>query len=326
MQTLVTGGTGFVGSHLVRALLDAGHRVRVLRRQTSKTDALEGLEYESAYGDLLDSEALRAACDGCDWVFHVAAVADYWRADQKRMFEINIEGSRRVTEAAHHAGVRRVVFTSSAAAMGIRKDGAPADENDAFNLPPHRFPYGYSKAIAERVVLEALDRGQEVVIVNPVVVMGPGDLNVISGGFVIQVKQRGAWVPMPPGAIAVVDVRDVARWHIAAAERGIAGERYLLGTENYAYPDWFALIADAVGAPRPAIQVPRAALAPMAALFDGLQSLGVKLPVDGNQTRLGGERITFRYDKAWNALGQPTIDMPQSVRETYQWYAAHGFV
>src|SRR5688572_9368306 len=120
MKVLVTGGTGFIGSHVVRALVEAGHEARVLHRHNSKLTALNGLQYESAIGDILDVTALQAACAGCDWVFHIAAVADYWRADHSRMFEANVEGTRRVLQAAKEAGVKRVIHTSSAAAVGLR--------------------------------------------------------------------------------------------------------------------------------------------------------------------------------------------------------------
>lgn len=325
MKALVTGATGFVGSHVVRALIDAGHTARALHRQSSKLDALAGLAYESALGDVTDLDALRAACAGCDWVFHVAAVADYWRADHTWMHEVNVEGTRRVLQAARETGVKRVVFTSSAAALGFRQD-RPADENDPFNLPPDRFPYGYSKVLAEAVALEAAHAGQEVVIVNPVVVMGPGDLNVISGDFVLKIRRLQWTVPVPPGGVAVVDVRDVARMHLAAAERGRVGERYILGTANYRYRDWFALIAEVVGAARPFIPVPGWALPPMAGLFDALRSVGLRLPVDGDQTRLGARNIYFNFDKAWAELAEPQIDMRQSVQDTYAWYLEHGYV
>src|SRR5262245_23958643 len=118
MLALVTGGTGFVGSHIVRALVEAGHTVRVLHRTTSRLDALAGLRYESVIGDILDWLALARACEGCDWVFHAAAVADYWRADVRKMYEANVTGTRRLLEVAENYGVQRLVFTSSAAAVG----------------------------------------------------------------------------------------------------------------------------------------------------------------------------------------------------------------
>ena len=130
MKALVTGGTGFLGSHIVRLLCEEGHGVRVLHRASSKLDALEGLSYESALGDVTDLESLRTACAGCDWVFHVAAVADYWRADHEWMFAVNVEGTRNVLQAADEKGVKRVIFTSSAAAVGLHPNAEPADETD----------------------------------------------------------------------------------------------------------------------------------------------------------------------------------------------------
>ena len=328
MKALVTGATGFVGAHVARALIDAGHTARALHRPTSKLDGLAGLAapaLESVLGDVTDLDALRAACDGCDWVFHVAAVADYWRADFHNMIEVNVEGTRKVLQAAREAGVKRVVFTSSAAAVGFRAD-RPASEDDPFDLLPERFPYGHSKALAEGVVRAAVQAGQDVVTVNPVVVMGPGDLNVISGDFVLKIKRLQCAVPRPPGGVAVVDVRDVARMHLAAAERGRVGERYILGTANYKYAEWFALIADVVGVARPRLPAPAWALPIMADLLDTLQRLGIKLPVDGNQTRLGAQDIYFDFSKGWNELGKPQIAMRQSVEDTYRWYAEHGYV
>lgn len=326
MKALVTGGTGFVGSHVARVLVKAGHEVRVLHRRSSRLDALAGVAFESALGDITDSDALRAACAGCDWVFHVAAVADYWRSDIARMFEANVEGTRKVLRAARAAGVQRVVFTSSAGAIGMRDDGRPATEADAFNLPPKRFLYGYSKALAEDVVQAEVRKGQDVVIVNPVVVMGPGDLNMISGNFVTRIKELGALVPVPSGGVAVVDVRDVAQMQLAAAERGRTGERYLLGTANYKYAEYFAMIADVVGAQRPMLPAPDAALGLVAGAIDLLRAVGIDTPVDANQTRLSNRDIFFDYRKAWGELGEPRVDMRQSLQDTYAWYVANGYI
>ncbi|MBZ0276978.1 MAG: NAD-dependent epimerase/dehydratase family protein, partial [Anaerolineae bacterium] len=312
MKALVTGATGFVGSHIARTLSAAGHHVRVLHRASSKLDALTGVTYESAIGDILDQDSLRAACNGCDWVFHVAAVADYWRADHSRMFTANVDGTRWVLEAARETGVKRVIFTSSAAAIGFRDDGLPADENFRFNLPPKRFPYGYSKVLAEQVAQEAVAAGQDVVITNPVVVMGPGDLNMISGSYIVQVKRFGRFVPVTAGGIAVVDVRDVARMHLAAAERGRTGERYILGTANYTHREWYGMIADVVGVPHPFLPTPSFLLPAAAAGIDLARRLGINTPIDADQTRLGGRNIYFAYEKAWAELARPEIDMHTS--------------
>jgi len=326
LKVLVTGGTGFVGSHVVRVLTEAGHSARVLHRSSSRLDALDGLTYESALGDILDAAALKAACTGCDWVFHVAAVADYWRADKARMVEANVEGTRRVLAAARAAGVKRVVFTSSAAAIGLRADGQPSDENEPFNMPPERFPYAHSKVLAEAVVQEAVRAGQDVVTVNPVIVLGPGDLNLISGTYITQVKRFGPFIPVTSGGIAVIDVRDVARMHLAAVERGRAGERYILSTANYPHRDWYKMIAAIVGVRAPFIPTPSFLLPLGAALIDLARKLGINTPVDANQVRLGGRNIYFNPAKAWAELAQPQIDMHHSLQDTYDWYRANGFL
>ncbi|MDX2160887.1 MAG: NAD-dependent epimerase/dehydratase family protein [bacterium] len=326
MKALVTGGTGFVGSHVVRALVDAGHQVRVLHRASSRLDALAGLEVESARGDITDLDALRAACAGIDWVFHVAAVADYWRADKARMYDANVEGTRRVLTAAREAGVRRVVFTSSAAAVGLRADGTPSDEGESFRLPPERFPYGHTKALAERVCAEAIAAGQDVVIVNPVVVLGPGDLNRISGDLLLKTRRFSWTIPVPPGGVALIDVRDAARMHIAAARQGRTGERYILGTANYAHADLFALIARVTGSPAPGIPLPGWAAPILGDLIELGRKAGIPLPLDGSQTRLGAEFVYFNFEKAWNELARPLVSIPQSVQDTWDWYTQHGYV
>ncbi len=326
MKALVTGGTGFVGSHIARVLNAAGHSVRVLHRPSSKLDALEGVEYESVLGDVLDSVPLKAACEDCEWVFHTAAVAHYWRANVKHMYEVNVEGTRQVLDAAREAGVKRVIFTSSAAAVGPRADGKPANEDDPFSLPPKHFPYGHSKWLAEEVVREAVANGQEVVTLNPTIIMGPGDLNMISGSFITQVKRFGALAAVTSGGMMVTDVRDVARWHLMAAEKGQNGQRYLLGTQNYPYTQWMRMIAEVVGVSPSRIFAPDFIVPFAASVIDFARMIGIKTPIDANQARLGARKMYFDCTKAWNELGRPQIDMLQSLRDTYDWYVEHGYM
>lgn len=327
MKACVTGGTGFVGSHIVRVLNDAGHEVRVLHRQSSKLLALEGLHYESMIGDLSDVEALKTAFAGCDWVFHVAAVADYWQADRDWMFEVNVEGTRRVLQAAREVGVQRVIFTSSAAAVGMPTDDTPSDESVAFNLDPEQFPYGYSKVLAEEVVQAAIaQHGQDVVILNPTVIIGPGDLNMISGSFIVQMAKWGWLTPISGGGLAVIDVRDVAKMHLAAAEKGQIGERYILNNTNYTYTEWYGVIAKAIGVAAPLVTTPNWVLPAFAGAVTGLRRVGINTPVDANQVRLGGRFVYFDGRKAHQALRHPDIAMADSVRETYEWYQAHGYI
>jgi dihydroflavonol-4-reductase len=288
-------------------------------------DALQGIPFESAFGDITDADAVRKAVEGCDVVYHVAAVADYWRADAKHMHHVNVDGTHYVMQAAKAAGVKRVVFTSSAAAVGFSKD-RPSDEKDDFNQKPDLFPYGYSKYKAEEVVEEAVAKGLDVVTVNPVVIIGPGDLNMISGTFIVQTARFQWLTPYTSGGVAVTDVRDVARWHLLAAEKGRMGERYILSTANYSYKEWFKIIAESIGVRKPRIYVPNFVLPGAIKLVSLLQRMRVNLPLDENQVRLGSQKIHFNPAKAWKELGDPQIDIRQSVRETFDWYDANGFI
>lgn len=326
MKALVTGGTGFVGAHVARALAAEGHSVRVLHRKTSKLTALEGVPFESAVGDILDAASLRAACAGCDWVFHVAAVADYWRSTAGEIIEANVNGTRRVLEAAKEAGVQRVVFTSSAAAVGLHPDGTPSDERVPFNGSPARFAYGYSKVLAEEVCREAVSAGQDVVIVNPVVVIGPGDLNRISGELILSVAQYGPAVPVPPGGVAIGDVRDIARWQVRAAERGVTGERYILGAVNVPHAELFARISAITHIPISGWPLPAWAVPPLATLIDWARALNLPVILDGTQTRLSARPVYFAFDKAWAAFGPPEYTLMQTLTDAYDWYNVRGLI
>ncbi|MBN1963222.1 MAG: NAD-dependent epimerase/dehydratase family protein [Anaerolineae bacterium] len=326
VTALVTGGTGFVGAHVAQALAAAGHTPRILRRATSRLAALDGLaDYELAVGDVLDPASLVAAMDGCAWVFHVAAVSDYWRQDVDWLYRVNVEGTRHVLQAAQQAGVERFVFTSSAAAVGWRADGQPSDESLPFNLSPRRFPYGHSKFLAEIEVLKAIVAGLDAVIVNPTVVTGPGDLNYGSGSLILEMAKRR--VPaVPPGGITMIDVRDVARAHVLAAERGRVAERYLLGSVTLSHQAWMRLISRAAGVPMPFLHMPAWAVRTVATGVDALRKLGVKLPADGMQLRESAEWLRFDCRKSWAELAAPQVDIRQSIQDSVDWYRSHGLL
>lgn len=325
VKALVTGGTGFLGSHIARTLIDAGHTVRILRRARSSLMLLEDLPVEHAIGDVMDAPSLAQAMRGCEWVFHAAAVADYWRANRIKMYLVNVNGTINVLNAARQAGVHRVIFTSSGAAVGMRNDGRPADERDMFNLPPGQLPYGHSKYLAECEVHRAVENGQDVVILNPSVVLGPGDVNLISGSGIVEMARGNIFV-YPTGGVTVIDVRDVAAAHLAAAERGRTGDRYLLGTLDISYHALMKVMADVVGVPAPFVPVPRGITPILAVLAELARRAGLTLPLDADQIRLSGRNIYFDCHKAWRELGEPTIDLRQSLEDTYHWYVQRGMI
>lgn len=281
--------------------------------------ALEGLCYESAMGDVLDYRALLDAMRGVDIVFHAAAVAEYWRSGVASLYKINVDGTRNVLQAALEAGVRRVVYTSSVASLGIPAFGTTRDENDLFNLKPEQFHYGYSKVLAEQAVQEYIQRGLDVVIVNPAVVIGPRDVNVISGSIIVEIARRDMPV-YPPGGVCVIDVADVCAAHLAAAEVGRPGERYILGGENLWHKELAAITARVVGRSAPRIALSRPVTRMLAKVVDAVRKVGVRLPVNGDQLRFSAETLWFNSDKARRELGLTTRSYAEMAQRAYDWY------
>lgn len=326
MRALVTGGTGFVGANLVDGLTAAGHTARVLRRETSRLDALDGLTYEEVVGDILDYESLIPAMEGCDWVFHLAAVSDYWRQGTAWLYEVNVEGTRNVLRAAQTAGIKRLVYTSSVVALGIPPFGQSMDEAHEFNVSPRRFPYAHSKHLAEQEVQKAVRNGLEAIIVNPTVIIGPRDVNNISGsiGFLVA---RG-WVRFYlPGGLNCVAVEDVVAGHIAAAERGRPGERYILGGENLPVRQVIDAVVELSGAPRPLFTLPRWIIGPAALAVAAAQRvLANRIPFDADQVRMSGQTTYVRSDKAIRELGLPQTPFLLAVERAYRWFKQNGYL
>ena len=326
VKALVTGGTGFVGAHVARALVERGYTVRILRRSTSRLDLVEDLACEHAVGDVMDYDSLVAAMQGVEWVFHTAAVADYWRNDPARIYAVNVDGTANVLRAAEAAGVRRVIFTSSAASVGYTRSLKPVDETVRFNYDQHRTPYGHSKFLAETEVFRAIRRGLDCVILNPTVIVGPGDLNQISSSVVVEMARGHIPPTVPPGGVTLIDVRDVAEAHVAAAEHGRTGERYLLGAVDLTHKAWLKLTADVLGRRMVAITLPAWVVYLAASGVDVLRRLGVNVPAEGNQLRLGTRMMFFDARKSWQELAEPRVPIRQSLQDTVAWYRAQGVI
>lgn len=325
MKVLVTGATGFVGSQLAAALVRQGHEVRVLRRKTSSTIALEGLDLEHVYGDILEPETVQAAVQGCERVFHVAALSSYWRAKAQEVYRVNVEGTRIVMDACLKAGTPRVVHTSSAAAIGVRRDGRPADETQPFNPHEKTFAYAHSKHLAEQEVLKATKRGLQAVIVNPAAVVGPGDHNLITGSMIVEMAKRS--LPgCPSGGVCMVDIAAVVEGHLAAAERGQVGERYILGGENLTYRQITDIIADIVGRRAPAWTIPSWIMPPAAVALDLLNRFVPRPIASGDQLRLSAHKAFFDSGKAVAELGYRLLPFRGAAERAYRWYLEHGYL
>jgi dihydroflavonol-4-reductase len=235
MRVLITGGTGFVGSHVCRRLLAEGHRVRVLVRPTSDGTSLDGLAVERVPGDVTEPWSVAAAAQGQEWVIHAAANLTYWGRDAAWQARVNVEGTRNVIRACRQAGVRRLVHVSSVAAVGIPDDsGRPADEEFCFNLGDSGLNYHLSKRRAEEEVAAGVAEGLDAVIVNPASVFGPYGAGYRGADMLSKVR-RTPVVPYFTGGLCVVHVDDVVAGTLAALRRGRAGQRYILGGENLTY-------------------------------------------------------------------------------------------
>ena len=325
-KVLVTGGTGFVGSHLATALIKRGDEVCVLHRANSDLVALDGLPVEHAIGDILDPDAVARAVKGRDLVFHVAALASYWRARREQVYRVNVEGTRVVMEACLRAGVQRVVYTSSVAAIGIRPDGVPADEQTTFDPLSATFAYADSKHRAEQVVQKAVVQGLPAVIVNPAAVIGPGDHHLISSSVVVEFARHN--IPLvPPGGMCVADVEAIVLGHIAAAERGLVGERYILGGENLSHRQIAETIVKLSGRPIPRGTIPRWVLRPAAVVVDVFNRINPRPPVvSGEQIRLGAIDFFFDASKAVRELDYPLMPFASAAEKAYRWYQEHGYL
>jgi dihydroflavonol-4-reductase len=322
---LVTGATGFIGSALCRVLLDQGYTVRALHRETSSLAALEGLPVERVIGDILKPSTLPAAMEGANVVFHTAAQAAYWKVPREMVRKSAIEGTRNVFEAALHAGVRRAVLTSSMAAVGIPNENELLTENHTFNIPPQHFMYGYAKRQSELEALKFSERGLDVVIVIPTIVLGPGDINQNSGKLVVECA-KGWGFFWTDGGINAVHIDDVVAGHIAAFLHGQSGERYILGGENICHLDVFTTVNEIVGRRPPWLKIPTSVIDPAANLLEWLRPL-IRLPISSEQLRIGQYYLYFDLSKSQRELKlPPPRSFRQAAQETFDWYREQGIL
>jgi len=327
MKTLVTGGTGFVGANVVRALLKRGDEVRALVRPRSDTQNLDSLDVELVAGDLRDRDSLEAAVVGCDTVYHVAAIYALWAHNPKEIYDSNVTGTVNLLDAAGQAGVGKIVYTSSVATIGLPTDGAPGTED--VPLPPGDLvgDYKRSKYLAEQEVLKYAQRGVPVVIVNPSFPVGAWDVKPTPSGQMIVNFLRGKIPAYVDTGLNVVDVEDVAIGHILAAERGRIGERYILGHENLTLPEVFLLLAQVSGLRAPRFRIPYG-VAYLSACVSELMARAIthKPPFATLAgVKLSRKRMFFDASKAVRELGLPQTPAIEALRKAVQWFRQHGY-
>lgn len=322
MKILVTGSTGFIGSNLCRALLERGHAVRAFHRPSSQQRLLDELNVEHVLGDLTQPETLETAMEGVEVVFHAAA----WLGGSEqsgRQYAVTVEGTRSLLNAARKAGVRRVIHTSSVAALGVPEPGGRdiplMNERHTWNYRPDYYPYGYAKYLAELEVQKVVAQGLDVVITNPTLVFGAGDLHRQAGSIITQVANRRISYAID-GGINCVHIEDVIDGHLLAMEKGRCGERYILGGENLTHLEMLRMIAEVTRAPAPNLVLPTGLLRAAAGPAGMLQSF-LNLPVAPELLRLTG--LYFYYDlaKANSELEMPARrPVKEAIAEAYAWF------
>jgi len=319
----VTGGTGFLGYHIVRELLAVGARVRVLAlRPLGPHPLLNEPRVNCAFGDVRDAAAVRPALAGCDVIFHTAATVAVWGPALERMHSIHLDGTRQVLSAAERSA--RVVHTSSLVAVGASRDGVPLTEDSRFELENLRLDYVDSKRDSERLALDAAAQGRDVVVTNPGYLLGPDDFEKSVMGRLCRRFWKGRVLIAPPGGVNLVDVRDVARGHLLAAEHGQSGRRYLLGGEDRSFTEFFYDLAKTAGLRPRAIPCPPAwALQGFAGLAELRGWLTKKEPYPSFQhVRLNRLHWYCRSDRAEHELGYRARPLDECLADTYRWYAA----
>ena len=328
MQAFVTGGTGFVGSAVIRKLLAGDHDVRALVRPGSNTRMLDGLPVERVSGDLGDASVLQQAMSRCDWVFHVAALYAYWGYSWNEFHQTNVEGTRRVMEAAQRSGVKRVVHTSSIATLGIPRDGSPGDEDTPVTLDDMIGYYKRSKFLAEEVVRGFVRIGVPVVIVNPAAPVGVGDHKPTQTGKMILNFLNDQMPAYVETGLTIVDVDDVAEGHLLAAEKGKIGERYILGGENLSLKQVLDILAEISSRPQVKTKIPRGVALAWAYVDSTLARLNPHhVPVaTPDAVRVSSKCEYFSSAKAVRELGYRYIPAREALSKAVEWYQQNGYV
>jgi dihydroflavonol-4-reductase len=328
MLAFVTGATGFLGSHVARVLSEQGAELRLLVRATSNLKNLQGLQAETATGDLRDAASLEKAMAGCDTVFHVAADYRLWVRDPAEMYRSNVGGTRAILEAARSNGVRRVVYTSSVATIGFTRSGKPADEDSPVALADMIGHYKRSKFMAEQIALEAGRSGLQVVTVNPTTPVGEQDVKPTPTGRIVLDFLKRKFPAYVETGLNLVDVRECARGHVMAMERGKSGERYILGGEDLTLKQILDKLAKLTGLRSPTVKLPYifafAAGVVDEAITGGLLHREPRATVD--TVRMGKKKMFASSAKAERELGWKLVPVDDALRRAVDWFRANGYV
>ncbi|WP_041933085.1 hopanoid-associated sugar epimerase [Gloeothece verrucosa] len=326
IKVFVTGGTGFIGTNLVRLLLEQGYSVKALVRPNSRLDNLKGLEIELIKGDLNNPD-LSKQMQGCSVLFHVAAHYSLWQSEVEKLYQSNVLGTRQVLAAAREAGIERTVYTSSVAAIGVGKPGESVDETHQSPVEKLVGHYKKSKYYAEQEAIKACQKGQDVVIVNPSTPIGPWDIKPTPTGDIILRFLRRQMPAYVDTGLNLIDVRDVAWGHLLALEKGKTGERYILGHQNLSLKELLEKLAQITALEAPKTTVPL--WLPLAVAWVEeriLAPLGKppSVPLDG--VKMSTQPMYYEAAKAVKELGLPQSPLEIALKDAVEWFMSHGYI
>ncbi|MBS3029992.1 MAG: NAD-dependent epimerase/dehydratase family protein [Dolichospermum sp. DET50] len=326
MRAFVTGGTGFIGSHVVRLLLQQGYQVTALVRPSSNLGNLQGLAVDIVKGDL-NNPNIWEQMRGCDDLFHVAAHYSLWQKDRELLYFDNVEGTRNILAAAQKAGIKRTVYTSSVAAIGVGKSGEIVDET--YQSPVEKLvgDYKKSKFLAEQVARSAAKKGQDIVIVNPSSPIGALDIKPTPTGDIILRFLRRQMPAYVDTGLNFIDVRDVAWGHLLALEKGKSGDRYILGNQNLSLKQLLEQLSQITNLPAPQISVPSWIPLTVAWIDEKILSpLGKTptVPIDG--VRMAQQPMYYDASKAIRELGLPQSPLNIALKDAVDWFMSNGYV
>lgn len=326
-KAFVTGGTGFVGSHVVRRLLAQGTAVKALVRDPERASNLAGLDVERVRGDLRDRASLEAGLAGCDALFHVAADYRLWARNPHELFDSNVQGTKNILEAARKRGVQRVVYTSTVSAVG--RPGWDGVGDETLDPTPEQLigPYKTTKFLAELEARKFASQGLPLVIVNPSTPIGSHDVKPTpTGRIVVDFLNRRMPAYLDTG-LNLVDVEDVAAGHLLAAEKGKPGQRYILGNKNLSLKEILDLLSDITGLPSPKFRVPYAAAYAAGWVSTTLCRVSggsePRVPLDA--VRMARHSMFFDASKAVRELGLPQTPVKDALSKAVDWFRANGY-
>src|SRR6266446_3013630 len=327
MLAFLTGATGFVGSHVARALVAQGADLRLLVRSGSDLRNIRELRAERVVGDLRDAASLKKAVAGCEVVFHVAADYRLWVRDPEQMYRSNVDGTKAILEAARENKVRRVVYTSSVATMGFQSNGHLANEDSPVSLANMIGPYKRSKFMAEEIAIQAGKSGMDVVVVNPTTPVGERDLKPTPTGRIVVDFLKKKFPAYVDTGLNLVDVAECARGHIAALEKGKTGERYILGGENLTLKQILDRLGAITGLPSPKVKLPYV-FALAAGVVDETVTgriLGREPRATIDAVRMGRKKMFITSAKAERELGWRSVPVDDALRRSVKWFRANGY-